>query len=1119
MSDFEKNQQENQNPNSENEQPVMADEAQATRTVPSVEDAAPAGQPAPLPRRRRSDIHRAAEGSTPDATQLPRRVVENTVQKAPSGDTQVNAAPLVSRRRVDAPTQSVPRSEAIRREAVQQPDAGNRREATRLRPAAQAPGYAQSRPQSEQQLQRAKRTAEPTKQRMDVPAEPQETGHKPHWGLVAVVIAVLLVASLLLGMLLIPDNTAGVLGTVKSAVVGVLGGSKSNPQPVYTEAPEVMDFSAAPTRVMVGQTITFTLTTSKNVKNVRLVNDEETPLTVQNKMWDNADGIIWSMSLTMNEPYDGGVRLQIENNDEWIATDKTMGIQVLASAAVQETLEAVPETPAAEETIVPEEEAAASETEAPVTDAPATQVPVTEAPVEEQTEETPVVTDAPTQAATPTMVISPTPTIPVDAVVTQAPVMIGQTPAPAVSEEAPAEIPDVLDFNTIHTTVTVGETMSFNMTTTADAADVRLVNAEGEPFEVETSNVAVDNQLVWFVNLTVDAPYVGKICVQVSDGESWYDIDRSLDVSILDVPADDVTGEVLPDDGVVFDDDPVIEEVVTAQNDPDAASDAAPLEDQETGSGTFRAAAADSADPALIADRVVYDGNSKINSYVRELDSAIDMPAGDGYTPRPYGVLTFRGDNFRRNAAFDTIGDGEPTALTVAWKTPAGSAKGSGSTYYGIGWTGQPAIIKWAKEVRSATNIAEEKKDISGLREVIIAGEDGRIYFLDLVDGQETRKTVNVGYPLRGTPSIHPYGFPLMAVGQYARKMASGTGDIGMRLYNLLDQKQLFMIDGLDKNYNRPYYTVGAFDTSSLYDAEADTLISVGTNGMLYLTKLNTKFSYDAQGKSELTVGSPEKKENPLSIVMKSRVKGEANKSTAVESSAAMYGSYVYYADMDGILRCVDTNTLEIVWAVDTGDAVEATIALDQDEDGNVWLYTANTVQNRKKGDCDIRRYNAATGEEDWTLAVNVTKQKKTIAGAMASPVIGQNGLSDYAYFTVSFVSKNGAAAVGLSTKKDVSALLCVEKATGKVVWSYQLSSYSYSSPVAVYNNAGEGWIAQAANDGTLVLINGLTGEVVNSVKLNGSINASPAVYKNTLVIGTQGSKKGASAIYAITIE
>ena len=95
--------------------------------------------------------------------------------------------------------------------------------------------------------------------------------------------------------------------------------------------------------------------------------------------------------------------------------------------------------------------------------------------------------------------------------------------------------------------------------------------------------------------------------------------------------------------------------------------------------------------------------------------------------------------------------------------------------------------------------------------------------------------------------------------------------------------------------------------------------------------------------------------------------------------------------------------------------------------------------------------------------------------------------------------------------------LIALDKETGKPAWRRPLSSYSYSSPVAVYNEEGRGWIIQAANDGKMELLDGLTGAVVSTLQIEGEINASPAVYKGTLVIGTQG--KGTSYIYGISLK
>ena len=84
------------------------------------------------------------------------------------------------------------------------------------------------------------------------------------------------------------------------------------------------------------------------------------------------------------------------------------------------------------------------------------------------------------------------------------------------------------------------------------------------------------------------------------------------------------------------------------------------------------------------------------------------------------------------------------------------------------------------------------------------------------------------------------------------------------------------------------------------------------------------------------------------------------------------------------------------------------------------------------------------------------------------------------------------------------------------MAWLKTQDVYTYSSPVAVYTDTGKGYLIQATSDGKLYLMDGLTGEQVSMLQLEGTVNASPAVYKDTLVIGTQG--KGTSHIYGITL-
>lgn len=70
---------------------------------------------------------------------------------------------------------------------------------------------------------------------------------------------------------------------------------------------------------------------------------------------------------------------------------------------------------------------------------------------------------------------------------------------------------------------------------------------------------------------------------------------------------------------------------------------------------------------------------------------------------------------------------------------------------------------------------------------------------------------------------------------------------------------------------------------------------------------------------------------------------------------------------------------------------------------------------------------------------------------------------------------------------------------------------------MAVYDEEGRGVIVQGGSDGMLRMLDGLTGVELNSLQLEGSIEGSPAVYNDTLVIGTTG--KGNSYVYGISIE
>ena len=460
-----------------------------------------------------------------------------------------------------------------------------------------------------------------------------------------------------------------------------------------------------------------------------------------------------------------------------------------------------------------------------------------------------------------------------------------------------------------------------------------------------------------------------------------------------------------------------------------------------------------SADPKLLGlTQTVYQNGKKVTSLARK--AAINMPAPEQYSLYN-GITAFRGDSFRQNAAFGTV-DIQEESMSVAWKYQLGSLRTADSgTLYGVGWTGQPAIIKLMTEQRTIwMNIYEAKRDVSVLKEVIFGGLDGKIYFLDLNDGQPTRDAINVGYPLKSSVAVHPQGYPILAIGQAISKLPNKTGDIGFRVFSMLDGKELMLINGRKSNQQDQYGTNGAFDGSAIFDRASDTMIVTGENGLIYTVGLNTNFKFlDPDGSITHT---PEVAINKDIVTLKVKAKAEDDKNVAAETSVSVYGSYIYTADTHGILQCVDSNTMNAVWAFDTGDNTDAALALDFDAEGNLGLYTGNTMYtrlNKAKSKVSLRRINALTGEEVWKYDISCVYNKEQNAGLKASPLIGQNDIADLVIFTVNMTG---------GAKR--STILALNENTGAEVWRCELSAEAISSPVAVYNANGKSWYNHSYN-------------------------------------------------------
>lgn len=451
------------------------------------------------------------------------------------------------------------------------------------------------------------------------------------------------------------------------------------------------------------------------------------------------------------------------------------------------------------------------------------------------------------------------------------------------------------------------------------------------------------------------------------------------------------------------------------------------------------------------------------------------------------GLLTYRGGPLRQNGAYGTVKvESEQFSVLRSLRTTALDGK-----YMGFGFGSQPLIVKWYKNIREMMNINDEAKAETAMKEVIYPSNDGRIYFIDLETQTYSREPLNVGYPMQTTASVNPYGYPLLYVGQTEDSLADYKGIIGMRVYNLIDQSLAAFVPGKNE---QAYAQDGSIATSALVETSSDALIYAGNNGMVNVLSMNTEFDLDS---GDISV-SPEL----TAYAYKTKLKNA--KQYDIVSSVAAYGDYVFFGDMAGSIQCVDMNTMQAVWAVDMGDSVVAPVALETDEDGEVYLYAGNVVNQRaKSSQINLVKIDALTGETVWTCESEIkgkyaSKPAKEgiYAGLMGAPIVGQGDIDDLVIFNVNNV---------VDGKTSYAVVYALDKTTGEEVWSQPIDVQSISSPIAMYQPDGKSYIVMGDDNGTLRLMDGYTGSTISTVKLDSAIQASPAAYGDKIVVGTTG--------------
>ena len=509
-------------------------------------------------------------------------------------------------------------------------------------------------------------------------------------------------------------------------------------------------------------------------------------------------------------------------------------------------------------------------------------------------------------------------------------------------------------------------------------------------------------------------------------------------------------------------------------------------------------------------NQTIFNQSGEIGSFARNPE----IHFGDPLNYQQFaGILTFRGNNFRNCASWGyanidpTKPEGEHFEKVwefteMQWKSTPLSSSWS---WVGAGWTGQPLAVRWGYDMQQTMNLYPDKKSKENLTEIILASQDGHVYFLDLDDGQKTRDPINVGATIKGTPAVDPRGYPLLYVGQGDD---NGTrGEVGYRIYSLLNGELLHFEPGLDSRAYRSNW--GACDSSPIIDGNADTLIYPSENGMIYTMKLNTDYRPDL---GKITV-------SPETTVYRYSVEGQSGGQFGIESSMSIYDHYGWCSDNGGNLLCIDLNSMQMVWSRRLDDDSDVTPVIEE-ENGHVYLYTGTEVdwQNEAGGDYQGQAFtykiDAMTGETVWQTSQGCYTHNGDVSsddingGMLGTPIMGKKSISNLVIFSYC-MTKNVSYG---------NALVAYDKTTGNEVWRYDWNTYTWSSPVDVYDKDGNAYIVVFDSQGQGHLVDGSTGKrigLIQGLKQDtlGNFEASPIVVDDMVVIAQRSP-----AIYGVKI-
>ena len=444
------------------------------------------------------------------------------------------------------------------------------------------------------------------------------------------------------------------------------------------------------------------------------------------------------------------------------------------------------------------------------------------------------------------------------------------------------------------------------------------------------------------------------------------------------------------------------------------------------------------------------------------------LPPYDGWvnplsSQEPWDTETVGYTTFRGNPTRSWYGAGPvPEAPQVLWTYPenggmCGSSSDGGvrSTWCGDGWTGNPNVF-----------------ERDGKTWVSFGGYDYGLHWLDADTGKEIIETFKTGDLAKGSMTTDPDGYPLSYKGSRDNNfyiVATDRGPQAEVLYKLNAYE-----NGVTKVWNDD------FDGAALI--LDDYMFQGGENSWFYIIKLNR--GYDAAGKVTINpqiVFTTPSWDQQLTI-------DAPDRHYSIEGSPMVSGNTVYFSNSAGLIQGFDISGLKDgvtptrVFRFWTGDDTDATIVADKQ--GMLYVgseWEKNNARSKEVG----QMMKLDPSKPDDPLVWSIPDQVAGTAGVWATPALGDG---------VVYFATNGGR------------VLAADMETGEVLWSKNLGSQTWGSPVVVDDVLIEGDCKGNLNAYD-VSDPRVDPPLKWTVQLEGCIETTPTVWKGRIYLATRGGK------------